>query len=103
MTHQTSNHKKFLASVGMVLIVFGLIFFIIFPNIMTSDPIESFPRDLLGFTVPHPPMWTSYIPYLGWLLEIIFSIFSLHGLVYIVALIISAIPISVGIKLLDRK
>lgn len=69
---------------------------------MTSDPTESFPRDIFGFAVPHPPMWTSYIPipYLGWLLNIVFESFSIHGLVHI---LISGILVYIGMRLLNEK
>ena len=67
--------------VGYLFILSGVIFPLILNSIVTATEGESFSRDLFGLPIPHPPTWVSLIPFLGWLLGIIFELFSLHGLV----------------------
>ena len=63
----------------------GIIFLLIHFFVITADPNESFSRDIFGFPIPHPPLWTSYVPYLGFFIGIIFEFSSIHGLIGIVA------------------
>jgi hypothetical protein len=85
--------KTFLRFLGTMLIICGVIFLFIHSMIVTGISSESFARDLFGFPIPHPPLWTSYIPYLGGLLGFIFEFFSLHGLV---GIIISGVLFYIG-------
>lgn len=48
---------------------------------ITVNKEEGFPRDIFGLTIPEPPLWTSYIPYIGFIVRVIFELFSLHGVV----------------------
>ena len=61
--------------------VCGIIFLLIHSFIVTGSPNESFSRDLFGFPIPHPPVWISFIPFMGSFLGFIFEWFSIHGLV----------------------
>ena len=63
---------------------------------MVGDPNEPFARDLFGLKVPNAPLWTSYIPYLGWVLSLVFEFFSLHG---IIGLLIFSVLFHIGIEL----
>jgi hypothetical protein len=90
--------KKTYSILGNIVIALGFVFFFVFPFILVSDVSESNPQDIFGFAVPQPPIWTSYIPYIGWVIGRLFEFFSLHGLVYI---LITGTLISVGNKLLD--
>ena len=76
--------KNIFKFIGILLIVGGVIFLLTYSMIVTSVSSESFARDIFGFPIPHPPVWTSYIPYLGGLLGFIFEFFSIHGLVGII-------------------
>ena len=73
--------KKLFQIVGMLFMISGIIFLLIHSFVVTGNPKESFARDLFGFPIPHPPIWTSYIPYLGGFLGFIFELFSMHGLI----------------------
>lgn len=73
--------KKLFQVVGTVFMISGIIFLLIHLFIVTGSPDESFARDIFGFPIPHPPIWTSHIPYLGFFIGIIFELFSIHGLV----------------------
>ena len=61
----------------------GIAFFLIFSFIVTGTSNESFARDLFGFPIPQPPLWTYFIPFLGGFLGFIFELFSVHGLVVV--------------------
>ncbi len=76
--------KKIFQLLGMLLMISGVIFLLIHSFIVTGSRGESFSRDLFGFPIPHPPLWTSYIPYLGSFLDFLFQFFSIHGLIGIV-------------------
>lgn len=71
----------------------GIIFLLIHSFVVTGNPDESFSRDLFGFPIPHPPVWTSFIPYLGSFLGFIFELFSIHGLIGVV---ISGVLLYIG-------
>jgi len=73
--------KKLIQILGGIFIASGIIFLLIHSFIVTGRQDETFSRDLFGFIIPHPPLWTSYIPYLGGFLGIIFELFSIHGFV----------------------
>ncbi len=76
--------KKLSQIVGWVLMFVGIIFLFVYSSLVTGSRNESFARDLLGFPIPHPPEWTSFVPYVGPFLGFIFSLFSLHGLIEII-------------------
>ena len=73
--------KKIFETLGTVFIVGSIVFLLINSFIVTGSSDEDFSRDLFGLPIPHPPVWTSYIPFLGGFLGFIFEYFSLHGLV----------------------
>ena len=66
---------------GIMFIIGGIVFLFVHSFIVTGTEGESFARDLFGYPIPHPPLWTSYIPYLGSLLNFVFELFSIHGLI----------------------
>jgi len=92
--------KKLHLIIGKIFIGIAIIFILIFSFVLTKSPNESFSRDILGLSIPTPPVWTSFIPYLGGFLGFIFEFFSLHGLVEILIFITF---LSVGIKLLNSQ
>ena len=79
---------------GILLIGFSIIYFLAISFVVKSDGRVT--EDLFGFQIPTPPLWTSYIPIVGSLLDFIFQFFSIHGLV---ALVMPGIICSIGIKL----
>jgi hypothetical protein len=68
-----------------LLIASAILFLLIFNLVVKGDSENTY--DLVGYIIPHPPLWTSFIPYLGFILEYIFSLFSLHGLLEIIVVI----------------
>lgn len=85
--------KKLLQSLGMLFIIGGIVFLLIHSFVVTGSSDESFARDVFGFPIPHPPIWVSYIPYLGFFIGIVFEFLSTHGLVGVV---ISGILFGIG-------
>lgn len=85
--------KKLLEIIGTTFIAGSIIFLFIHSFLVTGGPGEDFSRDLFGFAIPTPPVWTSFIPVLGVVLNFIFQFFSLHGLV---GIIIAGALFSVG-------
>ncbi len=73
---------------GKIMISLSILFILIFHFIVTGTSGEIFSRDLFGFIIPTPPLWTTLIPFIGYFLGIIFEMFSLHGLVGISIFII---------------
>ena len=73
--------KKLFQILGVLFIIAGIIFLLVHSHIVTGSPNEDFARDLFGFPIPHPPIWTSYIPFQGSFLGFIFELFSIHGLI----------------------
>lgn len=73
--------KKLYKIIGFLFIIFGILTFFILSFILTITPGESFSRDLIGLPVHNPPLWISYIPYVGSFFAFIFEFFSIHGLV----------------------
>ena len=73
--------KKLLHMIGLILAVSGFIVLLSLSFIGTVRPNERFVRDLFGFPIPEPPIWTSYIPLLGGFIGTVFELFSIHGLV----------------------
>lgn len=56
-------------------------FLLMFSLVRVGDPTSQVSKDLLGFPVPQPPVWTGLVPYVGYFLEAIFAMLSLHGVV----------------------
>lgn len=74
--------KNLLKVIGYIFISGAFIFLLLHQFIVTSTPGEDFSRDILfNLPIPHPPQWTTFIPYLGGFLGVVFEFFSLHGLV----------------------
>ena len=71
--------KSILDFAGKSLVVIGALMFLVLTFIVKSDGISG-TQDLLGLTVPQPPEFTVFIPYLGYLIGILFEMLSLHGL-----------------------
>lgn len=67
----------------MLIAISGVLAFLILSFVVTGTSGESFPRDLFGLPIPTPPIWTSYVPFLGGIIGFIFELFSLHGLIEI--------------------
>lgn len=80
------NINKLYSAAGTVFFLAALIFLFVHNSLLTKSPDEPFARDLFGFYVPTPPVWTSHIPYIGFVIDVIFESFSLHGLVGLVIL-----------------
>lgn len=90
--------EKLFQILGILFMISGIIFLLIHSLIVTGSSNEDFARDIFGFPIPHPPIWTSYVPYVGFFLGIIFEFFSIHGLVGIITF---TTFISIGGFLLD--
>ena len=74
------------AVIGNLILLGDLIFFLLHTFVRVSGSPDQYSKDLWGFTVPTPPDWIGMIPYLGWPIECIYQLFSLHGIVGIVIL-----------------
>lgn len=85
--------KNLFQGVGMLFIFSALIFLVIYSMVVTGSANEDFARDIFGLPIPHPPVWTSYIPFVGSLLGTVFEFFSLHGLV---GMVIAIVLFSIG-------
>ena len=75
------NINKLYPATGSFFFIVALIFLLVHTSLVTKSPDEAFARDIFGFYIPTPPVWTSHIPYLGYFIGVIFEYFSLHGLV----------------------
>lgn len=74
--------QRFVKITGIGLMVTAIAFLVIHSFIIVSDGIVA--TDIFGFQIPEAPLWTTYIPVVGWLIGLIFEYFSLHGLVGVV-------------------
>lgn len=86
--------EKVIKFIGKVFIGIAIIFLLVHSFVVVSD--GSISKDVFGFTIPKPPLWTSYIPYLGYVIAFIYQYFSIHGLVGIV---ITVLLFGAGINL----
>ena len=75
------NIKKLFQILCIFFIISGITFLLIHSFIVTRSSNEDFARDIFGFPIPHPPVWTSYIPFVGSILGFVFEFFSFHGLI----------------------
>jgi len=57
--------KKLYQVLGTMFMIGGIAFFLILSFVVTGSSDESFARDLFGFPIPQPPLWTYFIPFLG--------------------------------------
>lgn len=62
------------------LITAGILLFLVLIFVVKSDGVSGV-QDLLGFTIPQPPAFTTFIPYLGYVIGVIFEMFSFHGVI----------------------
>ncbi|GDX62388.1 hypothetical protein LBMAG33_6980 [Candidatus Levyibacteriota bacterium] len=90
--------KKIIQFVGKIFIGIAIIFLLIHSFVVVSD--GSITKDVFGFTIPEPPLWTSFVPYLGYVIGFIYQYFSIHGLV---GVIVSALLFGIGINLNNYK
>lgn len=90
-----SYMKNILEITRTVFITAGVLSFFILTFVVKSDGLSG-TQDLFGFAIPQPPQFTTFIPYFGYLIGIVFEIFSLHGLVTL-AVVFSLIGI--GLKI----
>ena len=72
--------KSILDLAGKSLVVVGVILFLVLTFVVKSDGVSGV-QDLLGLTIPQPPAFTTFIPYLGYVIGIVFEMFSLHGVI----------------------
>lgn len=98
--------KRLFQILGVLIMIIGVIFLLTHSFIVTGRQGEDFARDLFGFPIPHPPVWTSFIPFVGSLLGFIFEWFSIHGLIGIsifgVLLYIAGIFMTLGDNKKDK-
>lgn len=59
-------------------------------------------EDLLGFVIPHPPTFLGMIPWLGYVLERIYELLSVHGLV-VISMFFVFMSIGLSIKNYSKK
>jgi len=76
---------KVFAVASHILMFLAPVSFLVLSFVVKSDHVHTY--DLFNMVIPEPPVWTSYIPYLGIVIGYAFSFFSLHGLVQIAILI----------------
>lgn len=88
--------KKFIRAIGNIFVVAAILFLLIHSFVVVSD--GSLTRDLFGFIIPYPPLWTGWIPYLGYIIALFYGWFSIHGLIGVV---IIALLMGVGMKLIS--
>jgi len=74
----------------------GIITFLVLSFIVKSDGKVTY--DLLDLRIPTPPLWTSYIPYIGPFIEFLFQFFSIHGLI---TLTVAGVISSIGLYILE--
>lgn len=84
--------KKVLQLFGIGIIVCALLLVCILFFVRISSESGSVTTDVLGLSVPQPPAWTSYVPYLGSAIGALYEMFSLHGLV-VVGILVLLIPL----------
>ena len=75
------NINKLYSTAGTIFFIAALIFLFVHNSLLTKSTDEPFSRDILGFYVPTPPVWTSHIPYVSFIVEVVYESFSLHGLI----------------------
>lgn len=90
--------KKIIPIIGKILIAVAFIFLLIYFYISISDGTIS--KDIFGFTVPNPPLWTSYIPIVGSVIGFITQFFSTHGLV---GVLVTLFLFGIGISLMGSN
>lgn len=78
--------KKLYSALATFFFLTALIFLFVHNFLLTKSPDEPFARDIFGLYVPTPPVWTSHIPHVGFVVEVLFESFSVHGLVGLVIL-----------------
>ncbi|MEI6480461.1 MAG: hypothetical protein WCO12_02990 [bacterium] len=98
--YKPERFNKIKTILGIVIAGSACLFGLVYCFVMVQSPNESFARDILGFKVPTPPLWTSYIPFLGVLLSNLYQLFSIHG---IVGLFIFGSLISLALKLTSTR
>lgn len=91
--------NKIYSLAGQGVVVVAVIFLLAHSFIAIKDPTESFSRDIFGLPIPTPPEWTSYIPYIGFVMGFLYEFFSLHG---VVGLVIVVILFTIGAKLMSK-
>lgn len=87
--------KTIFKIIGILLACSSAIFSLALTFIVKSDGKIS--EDLLGFPIPAPPQWTSFVPFLGGFLDYCFQIFSIHG---VISFILPLISLSIGFQLI---
>lgn len=96
--------KSILDFVGKSLVVVGALMFFALTFIVKSDGVSG-TQDLFGLTVPQPPDFIAFIPYLGYVIGVLFEMVSLHGIVSLalpLTLIIIGLKVSKSLKV-SRK
>ena len=88
--------KKVIQFTGNIFIGIAIVFLLVHSFLAISD--GSITKDVFGFTIPEPPLWTSYIPILGSIIGFFVQFFSIHGLIGIV---ISLILLGIGVSLIN--
>ena len=91
--------KSTLDFVGKSLVVVGALMFFALTFIVKSDGVSG-TQDLFGLTVPQPPDFTAFIPYLGYVIGKLFEMISLHGLV---SLALPLMIIVIGLKVSESS
>ncbi len=87
--------KSILELTRNIFITAGVLSFLVLTFVVKSDGLTG-TEDLLGFTIPQPPQFTTFIPYLGYVIGIFFEMLSLHG---IVTILVPLALIGAGMKI----
>ena len=87
--------KSILEIIRNIFITVGVLTFFVLTFVVKSDGLTG-TEDLLGFAIPQPPQFTTFIPYIGYVIGIFFEMLSLHG---IVTILVPLALIGVGMKI----
>ena len=88
--------KKIIQFIGKIFIGIAIVFLLVHSFVVVSD--GSITKDVFGFTIPEPPLWTSFIPILGSIIGFFVQYFSIHGLIGIVVFLIF---LGIGVNLIN--
>lgn len=75
------------STIGNIFIGLGIIYLVAHMFIVVADPITGITTDIWGLVIHEPPVWTSFIPGIGYVIEMVYSAFSLHGLVGVIVFV----------------
>ena len=67
--------------ISNALIASALLLFCLHNFLVFKAPSATYGKDWLGLTIFTPPTWTASIPYLGYLIEYVYQLGTMHGII----------------------